>query len=82
MKGTESQILKVVKEMGDADNEAIARKMNTTQRYVATICKNLVKDGYLKEKALGKYMLTLKSEKSISPVVAKGGVIAVLKGGL
>ena len=81
MKGTESQILKVVKEMGDADNEAIARKMNTTQRYAVTISKNLVKDGYLREKSPGKYILTHKGEREISPLVCRGP-IAVLKGGL
>ena len=82
MKGTESQILKIVKEMQEADDEAIARKMGITQEYAARICKNLIKDGYLREKSLGMYVLTLKSEKGISPVVARGGVIAVLKGGL
>lgn len=82
MKGTESQILKIVKEMQEADDETIARKMGITQGYAATTCKNLIKDGYLREKAPGKYILTPKSEKEISRVVSRGGVIAVLKGGL
>lgn len=81
MKGTEGQILKVIREMQEADDEAIARKMGITQGYAATNCKNLIKDGYLKEKTPGKYILTPKSEKEISRVVCKGP-ISVLKGGL
>ena len=81
MKGTEGQILKVIREMQEADDETIARKMGITQAYAATNCKNLIKDGYLKEKAAGKYMLTPKSENEISRVVCKGP-IGVLKGGL
>jgi predicted transcriptional regulator len=81
MKGTEGQILKIVREMQEADDEAIARKMGITQAYAARICKNLIKDGYLREKAPGKYILTPKSEKEISRVVCRGP-IAVLKGGL
>ena len=81
MKGTESQILKIIKEMQEADEEAIARKVGITQGYAVTISKNLVKDGYLREKSPGKYILTHKGEREISPLVCRGP-IAVLKGGL
>jgi len=81
MKGTEGQILKIVREMQESDNEAIARKIGITQAYTGVICENLIKDGYLREKAPGKYILTPKSEKEISRVVCRGP-IAVLKGGL
>lgn len=82
MLGSEGQVLKEIKKMGEADVESIARRMNSTEGYVATICKNLIKDGYLIERSPGLYMITPKTQKQISPVVSRGGVIAVLKGGL
>lgn len=82
MKGTEGQILKIIREMQEADEEALARKMGITQEYAAIICKNLVKDGYLREKSPRNFILTPKSEKAISPVKTTGRAIPVLKGGL
>lgn len=80
MIGYEAQVLKVVRELKIADEETLSRKMAVSSKYVAEICKGLVKDGYISKTTKG-YKLTPEGEKSVSPVKVRGP-IAVLKGGL
>ena len=80
MIGYEAQVLKVVKELKMADEEALGRKMAVSCKYVTEICNGLVKDGYLSKTPKG-YKLTPEGEKSVSPVKVRGP-IGVLKGGL
>ena len=47
MTGVEKQILKIVRELELADEEAIGRKMLVSSEYVKEICKCLVKSGHL-----------------------------------
>lgn len=81
MKGFESQVLRIVKEMQEAGKDAIARKICVSEKYIAEICRELIADGYLKERGDGKYVLTEKSLSKINPVKSRGP-IGVLKGGL
>ena len=80
MRGAEGQILKIVKELKLANEEALRRKMAVSPEYVIEICEGLIKDGYLLKTEKG-YKLTPGGEKSISPVKIRGPV-PVLKGGL
>ena len=79
MIGYEEQVLKIVRELKMADEEALSRKMAVSSKYVSEICKGLVKDVYLLKTPKG-YKLTPEGEKSISPVKIRGP-ISVLKGG-
>lgn len=80
MKGNEKQVLKIIAELREADNEAIARKVGVCAEYAAEICQGLVKDGYLIGSSNGKYKLTPQGSKAIS-LVRTSGPIPVLKGG-
>lgn len=80
MIGYEAQILKVVRELKMADEEALSRKMAVSSKYVTKICEGLVKDGYISKTPKG-YKLTPEGEKAVSPVKVRGP-IAVLKGGI
>ncbi|MDA2930074.1 hypothetical protein MYX84_09035 [Acidobacteria bacterium AH-259-O06] len=91
MKGIETQVLRVIQELGMAargprknpstSHSQIARKLVVSEEYAFDICQHLVEDGYLKNSTDGKFKLTEKSIKEISPVVSRGN-IAVLKGGM
>ena len=78
MSGIEQQVLKIVKELELADEEALSRKMAVSSEYVAKICDGLVKDSYLLKTPKG-YILTPEGEKVVDPVKVRGP-IAVLKG--
>jgi len=80
MKGNEKQALRIVAELREANEEAIARKVGVSAEYVTEICQGLVNDGYLAENSNGKYKLTPQALKAISPVRATGP-IPILKGG-
>jgi len=79
MTGIEKQVLNIVKEVGEANSETISRKVGVSAEYVTEICRGLVNDGYLGE-GNGKYKLTLRALKAVSPTRTRGP-IAVLKGG-
>ena len=80
MNGSERQILKIIAELREADNEAIAPKVGVSAEYVAEICQSLAKDGYLVGSKNGSHKLTPKALEAMSPVVTRG-FIPVLKGG-
>lgn len=80
MVGYETTILKVVRELKVADEEALSRKMGVSSNYAGEICEGLIKDGYLKKTPKG-YQITGEGERAISPVKVRGP-IGVLKGGL
>ena len=80
MRGAEEQVLKIVKELKLANEEALSRKMGVSSEYVKEICEGLIKDGYLLKIEKG-YKLTPEGERLITPVKIRGP-IPVLKGGL
>jgi len=81
MKGTEKQVLKIVRELEETDKTSIARKMSVSEGYAANICMSLIKDRYLTERSNEKYKVTEKGKKAISSVKTTG-LIPVLKGGV
>jgi len=80
MKGSEKQILSIVRELIEVDSEAIARKVGVSAEYIVEICQGLVKDGYLLESSNGRYKLLPQALKAISPTRSRGPIL-VLKGG-
>ncbi|MBC8284915.1 MAG: MarR family transcriptional regulator [Nitrospinae bacterium] len=80
MKGIETQVLRIVQELGVASQGAIARKVGVSEEFISTICQELMEDGYLINRKNGKFKITLKSNRKLSPVRSRGH-IAVLKGG-
>ena len=80
MKGNEKQVLRIVAELKETDNEAIARKIGVSAEYITEICQGLINDGYFIESSNGKYKLTPQALKAISPVRTTGP-IPILKGG-
>lgn len=81
MKGTEKQVLKIIRELDEADKESVARKIGVSEGYAVNICQSLIKDGYLTERSNEKYRLTESGKKAISSVKTTG-LIPVLKGGI
>jgi len=81
MTGMEKQVLKIVRELEEADKESVARKIGVSERYAAQICQFLIKDGYLIERSKEKYKITERGKKAISSVKTVG-LIPVLKGGI
>ena len=65
MTGVEKQVLKIVRELELADEEAIGRKMAVSSKYVREICECLMKSAYLLKAPEG-YKITLKGENAIS----------------
>jgi len=80
MKGSEKQILNIIKEVEEADKDSVAFKMGISIEYIAQICSILVKDGYIEEQPNAKFKLTLKGKRLTSSVKTTGP-IAILKGG-
>jgi len=77
MKGSERQVLNVIKEMKAADKESIAFKLVVSVEYVTQICSILSKDGYIEEKPNGKFKLTLEGKKFVTPIKAKKPLIII-----
>ncbi|MBL7132071.1 MAG: hypothetical protein ISS45_11850 [Candidatus Omnitrophica bacterium] len=65
MTGAEKQILKIVRELELADEEAISRKMGVSSEYVKEICECLMKSGHLSKMPEG-YKITFKGKNVIS----------------
>lgn len=81
MTGIETQVLRIVQELGVAGKSSITRKIGVSEEYISEICQNLAEDGYLMIKNDGQFSLTGKSIRELSPVKSQGP-IAILKGGL
>jgi len=81
MIGTEKQVLKIIRELEEADKTSVARKIGVSEAYTAQICQSLIIDGYLIERSNEKYKVTEKGKKAISSVKTTG-LIPVLKGGI
>jgi len=64
MIGIEKQVLKIVKELELADEEAIGRKMSVSSEYVKEICKCLMKSSHLSKAPEG-YKITFKGKNAI-----------------
>ncbi|MDA2926054.1 winged helix-turn-helix transcriptional regulator [Acidobacteria bacterium AH-259-G07] len=81
MTGIETQVLRVIQELGRAGQDAIARKIGVSEGYAFNICRHLAEDGYVVNSHDAKFKLTEKSMRELSPVRSRGP-IAVLKGGM
>lgn len=79
MKGSEKQVLKIIRELGRGKPVRIARKMAMSAEYAGEVCGNLLEDGYLSKSGAGEYMLTPEGEKAINRTLTRGA-IGVLKG--
>ena len=79
MKGSEEQVLKVIRELGRGRPERIARKIAMSAEYAGELCGNLLEDGYLSKTGPGEYILSRQGEKAINRTLVHGQ-IAVLKG--
>lgn len=75
MKGTEKQVLDIIKKLDEADKESIGSKLTISTEYAAQICRILVKDGYLEKKPDGKFKLTLKGKRLTCPAKARKPLI-------
>lgn len=72
MTGAERQILKIVKQLKNADEEKTAARMGVSTNYVNNLCSSLMQEGFLKQIA-GEYRLTSKGSKIVLPVRLKTG---------
>ena len=81
MKGSEKQVLSIIKELEEADRESVAFKLGISTDYIAQICSILVKDGFIEESPNGRLKLSLKGKRVTSPVKVKSPLIGILKGG-
>ncbi|MBU4311178.1 MAG: hypothetical protein KJ706_00450 [Candidatus Omnitrophica bacterium] len=77
MKGSEKQVLNIIKELEQTDKESVAFKLGISIEYVAQICSILIKDGYIEEKPSGKFKLTLRGKKFTSSVKAKKPLVSI-----
>lgn len=80
MKGIESQILGVVRELRMATPASIARRFGVRPTFVEPACEVLVEDGYLLRRGEGTYVLSQPGLAAVSRAVSRGP-IPVLKGG-
>lgn len=81
MTGIETQVLRIIQELGLAEPSSLARKIGVSEAYVSDNCKNLVEDGYLIVRKNGKFKLSGKAKQELSPIKSRGP-IAILKGGI
>ena len=79
MKGSEKQVLKIIRELRRCKTERIALKMAMSAEYAGEVCGNLLDDGYLSKTGPGEYILTPEGEKAINRTLSRGP-IAVLRG--
>ena len=79
MKGSEEQVLRILRELGSCKVERIGRKMSMTVEYAGEVCGNLLEDGFLSKTGPGEYLLSTKGERAINRTLSRGP-IAVLKG--
>ena len=80
MKGIETQILRVVRELGKAGPVGIARRIGAGASMVEAACEILVEDGYLLRRGEKTYTLSEAGTRAVSRTVSQG-FIPVLKGG-
>lgn len=79
MKGSEEQVLKIIRELGSCKIERIAHRMVISPEYAGELCLNLQEDRYLSKTGHGEYMLSHQGEKATNRTLVHGQ-IAVLKG--
>ena len=77
MKGSEKQVLEIIRELEETDKESLASKLGVSAEYITQICSILVKDGHIEEEPNGKYKLTLRGKKFASPMKAKKPLIRI-----
>jgi len=65
--GQELQVLRIVKEKGEANSAAIARKMAVSAGYVGRMLAALAEDGYLEEVGEGLYEVTEEGRLVLEP---------------
>ena len=67
MTGQELQVLRIVKEKGEANNTSVARKMAVSAEYVGRMLAGLAEDGYLEEVGDGLYAVTEEGRLVLEP---------------
>ena len=67
MTGQELQVLRIVKEKGEANNTSVARKMAVSAEYVGRMLAGLAEDGYLEEVGDGLYAVTEEGKLVLEP---------------
>ena len=67
MTGQELQVLRIVKEKGEARSATIARKMAVSAGYVARMLAGLAEDGYLEKLGHGLYAVTEEGNLALEP---------------
>jgi len=77
MKGSERQVLNIIKERKETDKESVAFKLGVSSEYIVQICSNLASDGYIEENLNGRFKLTLKGKKLTSPLKARKPLIRI-----
>ncbi len=63
MEGIKRQILRIIKELYEADRDAISSRLVISSEYAGFLCDSLVKEGFLIRTALGKYVPRIKGEE-------------------
>ncbi len=63
MIGPQRQVLKIIKQLRDADAETIASTMCVSAYYVKDLCQGLVQDDLLRQESGGEYKITPKGSK-------------------
>jgi Mn-dependent DtxR family transcriptional regulator len=79
MRGSEEQVLRIIKELGSCKIERIAHRMVISPGYAGELCSNLQEDRYLSKSGPGEYALTPQGEKATNRTLSRGP-IAVLRG--
>ena len=79
MKGSEEQVLKIIRELGSCKIERIAHKMVISPEYAGELCSSLVEDRYLSKTGRGEYVLSPQGEKATNRTLSRGP-IGVLRG--
>ncbi|MBC8420140.1 MAG: hypothetical protein H8E10_16255 [Desulfobacterales bacterium] len=79
MKGSEEQVLKIIRELGSCKIERIGRKMSMTAEYAGEVCKNLLDDGFLSKTGPAEYALSPRGERAVNRTLSRGP-IGVLRG--
>ena len=61
MTGTQRQVLRILKQLREADLKTIASTMGVSTDYVKDLCQGLIQDNLLRQGPDGQYMVTSKT---------------------
>ena len=78
MTGTQRQVLRIVKQLREADLKTIASTMGVSIDYVKDLCQGLIHDNLLRQGPDGEYMVTKKGSRI---QITGGGEVGRYRGG-